>query len=294
MSDPWTVGGAMALQQHAPTAAVALRRLVSLWPEQVDESQLATIRAVTAEGLGLTPLTMPPGRRRTRGPDDGPDPVVMAFAEQLAVDVSVIDDRLRTDWSAALGPAAYDATLAAWVADYVPRVRAVLDALFGADSWFDEDLSPTRHARLVVDDYVREVALLRTLDPVTTELVRLRSARQHTSRVGMSRRSLEAMEAGADASTFAAVDRYRASDLAPAQQAALALTDAITWMPAHLRAQDLDGVRAHLAPVQAVELVLDVMRHAVDKVAVALGTDDREVEGIQLFEIDEAGDLRLP
>ncbi|MFB9314281.1 carboxymuconolactone decarboxylase family protein [Nocardioides plantarum] len=289
MSDPWIVGGAMALQEHAPAAAAALGRLVSLWPEQVDEEQLAAIRSVTAEGLGLTPLSTPPTSSSA-----GPDPAVMAFAEQFAVDVSVLDDELRTDWCAALGPATYDATLVAWVADYVPRVRVTLDALFGADSWFDEALSPARHARLVRDDYLREVALLRSLDPVTTELVRLRGARHHTCRAGMSRRSLAAMEAGADAATFQAVDHYRASDLDPAQQAALALTDAITWMPAHLRAQDLAGVRAHLAPVQAVEVVLDVMRNAVDKIAVALGADAAEVEGIQLFEIDEAGDLHFP
>ena len=98
----------------------------------------------------------------------------------------------------------------------MPRVRAALDALFGDRRWFDAGPSPTRHGRLVMDEFLREVALLDALDPVTTELVRLRGARQHTCRVCMSRRSLAAIEAGADAETFAAVDRYRSSDLAPA------------------------------------------------------------------------------
>lgn len=292
MVDQWTVGGATALQQHAPTAAAAIGGLVSVWPERVDETQMAAIRAVAAEGIGLTPLRLPPtGPRRE---PLVPDAAVMPFAEQFAVDVSVIDDQLRGDWFAAVGAAAYDATLVVWIADYVPRIRATLNALFGDDAWFDVGLSPTRHGRLLMDEFLREVALLDALDPVTTELVRLRGARQHTCRVCMSRRSLDAMSAGADATTFESVDRYRSSDLTPAQQAALALTDAIIWTPAHLRAQDLASVREHLAPAQAVEVVLDVMRNSANKIAVALGADAPEVEGVQLFEVDAQGDLRFP
>ncbi|MCW2816271.1 MAG: Uncharacterized protein JWN84_3726, partial [Nocardioides sp.] len=89
------------------------------------------------------------------------------------------------------------------------------------------------------------------------------------------------------------VDHYRSSHLDSAQQAALGLTDAIVWTPAHLRAQDLDAVRAHLTPAQAVEVVLDVMRNAANKISVALGADAPEVDGIQLFDLDRTGTLRV-
>ena len=129
---------------------------------------------------------------------------------------------------------------------------------------------------------------------MTTELVRLRGARQHRCRVCMARRSLAAVYAGADAHTFRAVDDYRASGLPAAQQAALALTDAIIWTPSRLRRADLDAVRELLTPAQAVEVVLDVMRNAANKIAVGLGTDAPEVAGIQLFEIDEEGAIQFP
>ena len=238
MPDPWTVGGAAALQRHAPTAAAALSGLVSrVARARSTRSQLTAIRTVTAEGIGLTPAAAAPDRAAARAAR--PATEVMPFAEQFAVDVSVIDDALRTRLVRATSArAAFDATLVVWVADYVPRVRAVARR-------------PVRRRRLVrrrrcrrpgtrrlvMDEFLREVALLDALDPVTTELVRLRGARQHTCRLCMSRRSLDAMEAGADAATFDAVDRYRSSDLGPGQQAALGLTDAMIWTPAHLRAR---------------------------------------------------------
>jgi alkylhydroperoxidase family enzyme len=148
----------------------------------------------------------------------------------------------------------------------------------------------------MMDEFLREVAILDTLDPVATELVRLRGARQHHCRLCMSRRSLDAMRAGADAATFEALDRYRSSSIAPAHRAALGLTDAIIWMPAHLRPQDIAAARLNLTPAQAVELVLDVMRNAANKIAVALGADHPEAVGgaIQLFETDAEGGMHFP
>ncbi len=295
MATPWTVGGAAALQQHAPTVAVTLVGLVSVWPDSLSASTMAAIRTVTAEGLGLRPLGRPPtGPRRLPAAPVRPATEVMAFAEQLAVDVSVLGERERADWSALHGEATLDATLAAWVADVVPRVRATLDGLFGSDEWYDGAPEPTPHGRLVSDEFCREVALLDVLDPVTTELVRLRVAGHHGCRACLARRSVEALEAGADAATFAALDHYRSSDLGPAQQAALALTDAMVWTPADLRARDLDDVRRHLTAGEAVEVVLDVMRWSTHKIDVALGTDVPRVAGLQLFETDETGAMRFP
>jgi alkylhydroperoxidase family enzyme len=292
MSSPWSVGGAAALQEHAPTAAAALSGLVALWPASVDETSLATIRLVTAEGLGLTPLRRPPTGPRSAAAV--PQAVVMAFAEQFGVDVAAIGDELRGSWLAATGRDAFDAALAVYVADFVPRVRVVLDTLLGRDEWLDEPLVRSGNARLVMDEFVHEVALLDHLDPVTTELVRLRGARQHQCRVCMARRDLAAVRAGADATTFLEVDDYRRSSLGAAQQAALALTDALIWTPANLRAHDLEAVRTHLTPAEAVEVVLDVMRNATNKIAVALGADVPEHDGVQLFEVDAAGRLRFP
>lgn len=297
MTSLWSVGGAAALQEHAPTAGAALGGLGALWPASISELDLATVRLVAAEGLGLPPLPRPlTGPRRSA---EVPRAVVMAFAEQFAVDVTAISDEMRTDWLEATGRDAFDSALAVYVADYLPRVRSVLDTLFdgplgGRDGWTDAPLVASEKARLLMDEFIHEVAVLDRLDPVTTELVRLRGARQHRCRVCMARRSLPAVRAGADAAMFQAVDDYRRSTLTDAQQAALALTDALIWTPADMRASDVDAVRAHLSPAQAVEVVLDGMRNAVNKISVALGADSTEQPGVQLFEIDEAGRLLFP
>ena len=136
------------------------------------------------------------------------------------------------------------------------------------------------------------VARLDGLDPVTTEVVRLRGARQHQCRLCQSLRSRSALVAGADDDVFAAVDDFATSDLTDAQKAALALTDALIWTPAHLPEVVLADVRAHLTPAQAVELVLDGMRNAGNKIAVALGADDPNVsEGIEIYDINPDGTL---
>ncbi len=292
MPSPWSVGGATALRDHAPTAGAALGGLVAMWPSSVSEIDLATMRMVTAEGLGLTPLRRPPtGPRRTA---PVPQAIVMAFAEQFAVDVSQISDDLREAWLEATARDAFDGALAIYVADFAPRVRSVLDSLFGVQEWSDPELVRSDHARAMMDEFIREVSLLRQVDPVTTELVRLRGARQHGCRVCMNRRDLSAVRAGAGAVMFQEVDDYRSSTLSGPRRAALALADALIWTPADMRATDVDDVRTHLTPAQAVEVVLDVMRNATNKIAVALGADEPDFSGVQLFEVDDGGRLLFP
>lgn len=294
--DPWAIGGPAALHHWAPTGATAVDGLAAAWPEALSDVQLATLRVVVADANGLPPLPLP----------ELDEPVghgslaeeAVAFAGQFAVDVSLVDGPVRQPWYELWGPAVLDATIVVWAADYVPRARAALDVLFsrGVDfePWPTVSLSMVPQAMPMMDEVIKEVAGLASLDAVTTELVRLRGARQHHCRLCMSRRSVAAMEDGADADTFEAVDHYRESDLTPAQQAALALTDAIIWTPSGLLAHDVDEVREHLSPEQAVEVVLDVTRNAANKIAVALGADAPEVDGVQLFEVDAEGQLIFP
>ncbi len=133
------------------------------------------------------------------------------------------------------------------------------------------------------------MARLDGLDPTLTELVRLRGARQHDCRLCKSRRSVAAIQAGADDATFAAVDHWRTSDLPEPTKAALGLVDAMIWTPSAIAPEVVAAVHEHLTPAQAVEVVLDVVRNAANKIAVALGADAPEVDGIQLFTTDANG-----
>ncbi|WP_243060580.1 carboxymuconolactone decarboxylase family protein [Nocardioides sp. SR21] len=214
------------------------------------------------------------------------DPRVVAFAEQFAADVSVIDDQMRSAFLEAIGPAAFEAVQAIYVDDFWPRVSAVLGV--------EPRTAESGQLWPALEEFMREVARLDALDPVTTELVRLRGARQHDCRVCRSRRSIAAIEHGADEATFDAVDRYADSDLPDAAKAALALTDAIIWTPYAVPADVLAAARAHLTEDQLAEVVLDVTRNAANKIAVALGADAATVsDGVELFRTDENGNLTV-
>ena len=139
---------------------------------------------------------------------------------------------------------------------------------------------------------MREVARLDSLDPVTTELVRLRGARQHDCRLCKSRRSVAAIDEGADEATFDAIDRYADSDLPDQVKAALALTDATIWTPYAVPADVVAAANEYLTPEQITEVVLDVTRNAANKIAVALGTDAATVtDGVELFSTDLDGNV---
>jgi alkylhydroperoxidase family enzyme len=222
------------------------------------------------------------------------DPAVELFADQFGVDVSLIDDDLRRRFFAATGPTAFEVTQAIWVDDYWPRVGIAIGAVLGGDSFVATPRSEPRELWPLVEEFLREVARLDGLDPVLTELVRLRGARQHTCRLCASRRSVGAIEAGATEATFDAVDHHTESDLPDATKAALALTDAIIWSPYLIPEPVAAAAREHLSDEQVVELVLDVTRNSANKIAVALGADAAAVEsGVELFTTDADGTVTI-
>ena len=217
------------------------------------------------------------------------------FAEQFAVDVSVIDDGMRDDFALATGKHQFDVVQMVWIGDVAPRVRAALDALFGPSEWPEQSRRyPVASVWEAIEDFMTSVARLRALDATQTELVRLRGARQHDCRLCSSRRRADAIDEGAGDAEFAAVDDYATSDLPDATKAALALVDAMIWTPTAIPDAVVDDVRRHLTDEQAVEVVLDVARNAANKIAVALRADAPEVtEGVQLFTTDFDGTLTV-
>jgi len=260
-TNDWSGGGSGALATYAPAVSMSFATLVGVRPSGVFDELLAA-------------------------------PAVAAFADQFRADVSQIDEQLRSDFANLTGNHQVAVAQMVWIADVAPRLRSALDTLFGPSAWPDERRYPVADVWTTIENFTASVARLTALDPTTTELVRLRGARQHDCRVCKSRRSVEALEAGADDDTFEAVDHYATSDLPAPTKAALALVDAIIWTPAALPADVVDEVRAQLSPAQAVEVTLDVVRNAANKIAVALGADAPEVtEGVQLFRTDADGVL---
>lgn len=248
-----------------------LTRLMALSPEGA-AARDALVRVVCGNALSLEPVAA------DGAADD--DPELAEFAEQFAVDVSVISPEQRAAFMSAMGRKAFQVAALIFVADYVPRVRAGLTALGFAPvvdpvTW-DRDTDPVD---LLLNQFAPTVGALRALDPVMTEVIRLRGAVQHNCRLCRSLREGAALDAGGTEPLYSDIERYEASALLDERQkAALRYVDALIWTPSKIDPDVAAGVRAHFSDAEALEITLDVMRNATNKIAVALGGDAPRVD----------------
>jgi alkylhydroperoxidase family enzyme len=231
------------------------------------------------------------------GPGSDADAVVADFAEQFSIDVSMIGDQQRSRLWAALGDKTFGVVVQMYVADFVPRVRAGLETLgvgqrylgwaVGGVAW-DHTTDPSD---AVFNGFLPEVARLRELDALTSEVVRLRGAAQHNCRLCKSLRETTALDAGGTEALYGDIEHFEASALlTDRQKAALRYVDALIWAPGHIDRGIAAGVRAHFSDDEAVELTFDVMRNASNKVAVALAGDAPRVEsGTEQYLLDIDG-----
>ncbi|WP_166905322.1 carboxymuconolactone decarboxylase family protein [Mycobacterium sp. DL440] len=257
-----------------------LTHLVALSPPQLAAVN-ADIREACASTVGLAPLP-------AESAGGAVDPMVTEFAEQFSIDVTGITTAQRAAFSDLLGPDVFTVTTLIYVADFVPRMRAGLSAL-GVD-WPAEPVvwdHETNPADYVLDTFIPAVGRMRELDPVTSEIVRLRGARQHNCRLCKSLREASALEAGATESDYDGIDDFENSDLSDRHKAALRFVDALIWTPTQVSGEEL---RQHFSQDEAVELTLDVMRNACNKVAVALGADAARIdEGTEQYRLGADG-----
>ena len=206
--------------------------------------------------------------------------------------MSSVDDDLRSRFTSALGGSAFPAVMLTYFADFLPRVRAGLEALGMPVPWtddvaWDHDSDP---GDVLFNTFLPSVARLRGLDPVTTEIVRLRGATQHNCRLCKSLREGSALDAGGTESLYDQIAWYEISDaLTDRHKAALRYTDALIWSPAHIAPKWPRGC-AHIH--RGTSLRADRRRYAQrgNKIAVSLGADAPRVEnGTERFLIDEDG-----
>lgn len=249
-----------------------LERLIALSPDGSLGRVNALVRRTCASVLRLPPLGSPV--------EPLVDPAVVEFAEQFSVDVTGISDSQRGRLLSALGGDAFGAVVLTYIADFVPRLSTGLDALglrpaLPAVEW-DRLTDP---ADAVFNGFLPAVARATALDPVTSEIVRLRGAGQHQCRLCNSLREATALEAGGSEDLYGDISLYEASNrLTDAHKAALRYVDALIWSPADIAPSISAGVRAHFSDAEAVEMTFDVMRNGSNKIAVAMAADAPRVE----------------
>jgi alkylhydroperoxidase family enzyme len=269
-----------------------LTRLVALSPG--DGRAAGLIRRVCAQTLSLPPL---PAEVAVTGPGSDADAVVADFAEQFSIDVSMIGDQQRSRLWSALGDNTFGVVVQMFIADFVPRVRAGLEALGVGQrylGWADGRVAwdhTTDPSDAVFDGFLPAVARLRDLDALTSEVVRLRGAAQHNCRLCKSLRETTALDAGGSETLYGDIERFEASELlTDRQKAALRYVDALIWSPGHIDRGIVAAVRAQFSDDEGAELTFDVMRNASNKVAVALAGDAPRVEsGTEQYLLDVDG-----
>jgi hypothetical protein len=131
------------------------------------------------------------------------------------------------------------------------------------------------------------------VDPVTTELVRLRCARYHDCRLCGSLRYQDAIDSGFDEELGNKIDRYETSDLEERHKAALRLADAMIVDPAGIGDDLRADLREHFGEAEIAELLLDVMKWSHQKVKVSLRLDAPVRDGLSSLSFDGEGHHRL-
>jgi alkylhydroperoxidase family enzyme len=272
MTDPRAV--------HAPAVYDLLCQLEADVAAAVPADVVALARQRVAMTLGVEPWTAPDG-----------DDAVVTFAEQFVIDCTGVDyapliERLGGD------PMTMVAFVKAmWVLDLGLRTDLVLDRLL-AGQVTPRAAATAQAEPLTFDPFLCAVAQLDGMDPLTTELVRLRVARHHNCRLCQSLRTRAAMQAGGDESMYGKIADFANSDLDDRQKTALRLTEAIIIRPEACDDSLVSAAHEHFTDAQLVEIVLDVMRNAANKVAVAFGADAPNLaEGLQVYDITADGTM---
>ena len=120
-----------------------------------------------------------------------------------------------------------------------------------------------------IADFAAAAVRADAVDPVTTELVRLRCAQYHDCRLCASFRVQAALDAGFDETMQRKIGDYESSDFSEVTKAALRLTDAMIMHPGTIDAELRASIREHLSDAQIVEVCVDVMKWSQQKSLVA-------------------------
>ncbi len=251
-----------------------------------DPALVAMIRERVAALLLVGPSPSEPTDARGR--------VLTTFVDQFVIDVSGIDDSLRGSMFEHLGADAMGFAQALYVIDLGIRRRIVIDRLGPIAPLEVADVDVPAHLMLwpAIENYLRSVARMKALDPVTAELVRLRGAAAHQCRICKSRLSVQAVEALGSAEPFESIVASRPTDLAPRHTAAVQFVDVVVTLPTGLDETMAATLHSFFSTEELHEMLHDVVRNSANKFAVAVGGDEAVVsEGIEFYDLDAEGDV---
>ena len=222
----------------------------------------------------------------------------VAFAEQFVMDVTGTSQESLDALRDQLGwDRLRDFVTSVYLVEFTQRLQLVAQALLPAVPDLSDAGRPDQRQgslRELLESYQDAVVRSTALDPVTTELVRLRCARTHNCRICQTLRLADAQTAGVDSEMTSKIDFYETSDLPESHKIALRITDAFIIRPDALSADIVGPARATFSPEQLAELCLDITKWSTQKIHVALGTDGADglpinEDGVVMFGFQEDG-----
>jgi len=222
---------------------------------------------------------------------------VVSLAEQFVIDVGGTTEDMRAELTGRFGAdGGRELVTAIYVVEFTQRLQLVAARLLDDGPVPVDSPGPADATTAdLLNAYQATVVRGSALDPVTTELVRLRCARTHHCRICQTLRLADARAAGVDEAVTAKVDFYERSDLPERAKVALRVTDAFITRPDLLSDVAAGQARASFGPAELASLALDITKWSTQKIHVALGTDgaDRlvtDADGVALFGFDSDGE----
>jgi AhpD family alkylhydroperoxidase len=223
----------------------------------------------------------------------------LAFAEQFLIDVGGTTEDARAELIQHFGADGFRGVVSAiYVVEFTQRLQLIAARVLDDDTWSPALVSPRPARDASPADLLKEyqAAVMRgnTLDPMTTELIRLRCARTHRCRICQTLRLADARAAGVDEEITAQIDFYERSDLPDRAKVALRVTDAFIIRPDLLSDTVAEQARMSFEPAELASLCLGITKWSTQKIHVALGTDgadglETDDDGVALLSFDETG-----
>ncbi len=140
-----------------------------------------------------------------------------------------------------------------------------------------------------IAQFAASVVNAKTVDPLITELVRLRCAQIHDCRLCGSLRNQEALDQGFDETMQRKIATYASSDFSPEIIAALKLCDAMILSPIAADAALQQELKQYFTAEQIAEICLDVMKWSQQKALVALRIEAAPWDVVSVLSFDEQG-----
>jgi alkylhydroperoxidase family enzyme len=257
------------LENAAPQVHSALRTVCKAAVAGVDAELLKVTRTRVEIGLGTTEE---PG-------DEGLTRLAAAAAEltdQFLVYVPGVTESMLEPLRSELGEAGLAAFVQAlYVLDQTTRLRLIYAQLFEGDygtpaAVADAPVLPMDEALAALHAATMRLS---SLDPLTSEIVRLRAGTYHKCRLCTSIRLQDKGASVVDEDLASRIERNDISGMSAEHQVAIRYADAHMVNPKAIGQDLISELGRHYSHAQLVELSLDVSQWNQQKILVALGTD---------------------